>query len=187
MTEALLGAMPSGGWTVDDLDQMPVSNIRYELTDGAMTVSPSPSNLHQRLSAALTIRLAAEVPPELDVAQAVEIRFARQLTRIPDVMLVRSDDPGRHWFAPAEVVVAIEIESPGNHIEDRTTKPVLYARYGIPHYWRIELLPLQVTTYQLREGDTYHKVSRGDRIKIDEPLALDIPLVELLPRWARRG
>jgi hypothetical protein len=46
MTEPLL-EMPAGGWTVDDLDAFPESNRRYELTDGALTVSPSPSSLHQ--------------------------------------------------------------------------------------------------------------------------------------------
>jgi len=76
VTEALLDTMPPGGWTVDDLDRMPVSNIRCELTDGALSVSPSPSNLHQHFSGLLMARLAAEVPDELDVAQAVEIRFA---------------------------------------------------------------------------------------------------------------
>jgi Uma2 family endonuclease len=187
MTEALLDAMPAGGWTTEDLDRMPVGNVRYELTDGALTVSPSPSNLHQHLSARLAARLEAVAPPGLEVAIAVEIRFARQVTRIPDLMLVRSDDPGRHWFAPAEVAVAIEIESPGNHIEDRTTKPAIYARYGIPHYWRIEPQPLTVTTYRLGEGDTYHETGRGERLGVSEPFDLDVPLVELLPRWARRG
>jgi Uma2 family endonuclease len=187
MTEALLDAMPVGGWTTEDLDRMPVTNVRYELTDGALTVSPSPSNTHQNLSGLLLARLVAEVPPGLVAAQAVEIRFARRLTRIPDLMLVRSDEPGRHWFAPAEVAVAIEIESPGNHIEDRTTKPAIYARYGIPHHWRIEPQPLTVTTYRLGEGDTYHETGRGERLRVSEPLELDVPLVELLPRWARRG
>ncbi len=74
MTDPLL-AIPSGGWTVDDLDGFPESHHRYELTDGALTVSPSPSSLHQ----------------------AVAMRL-------------------------------------GVHLEDRATKPALYARYGIPHY-----------------------------------------------------
>ncbi|MBA2417253.1 MAG: Uma2 family endonuclease [Geodermatophilaceae bacterium] len=110
MTEVLLAAKPIGGWTTEDLDRMPVSNIRYELTDGALTVSPSTSNLHQSLVVRLATRLEALAPSDIAVAVAVEIRFARQLTRIPDLMLVRSDEPGRHWFAPAEVIVAVEIE-----------------------------------------------------------------------------
>ncbi len=186
MSEALLDVMPSGGWSTDDLDHMPVSNIRYELTDGALTVSPSPSNLHQSLAGMLFARLVGQTPESYVATQAVEIRFARQLTRIPDLMIVQSEQPERHWFAPAEVLVAIEIESPGNHIEDRTTKPAIYARFGIPHYWRVEPEPLRVTVYRLGEGDAYHETGAGDRLNVTEPFPLDLPLVELLPRWARR-
>jgi hypothetical protein len=46
MTDPLL-VIPSGGWAVEDLDALPESHYRYELTDGALTVSPSPSSLHQ--------------------------------------------------------------------------------------------------------------------------------------------
>ncbi len=181
-----ISTMPPGGWTVDDLDAMPVTNYRYELTDGALSVSPSPTNLHQHLAAALMMRLAAELPDGLGAAQAVEVRFGRQLTRIPDVLVVRSDDPGRHWFSPAEVLVAVEIESPGNHVEDRTTKPALYAQFGLPHYWRIEPDPLQVTTYRRGSGDAYVPVTTGERLTVAEPLVLDFDLKELLPPWAKR-
>ncbi|MGH3928551.1 MAG: Uma2 family endonuclease [Pseudonocardiaceae bacterium] len=74
---------------------------------------------------------------------------------IPDVLVVRSAQPGRHWFAPAEVIFAVEIESPGSHLEDRDTKPALYARYGIPHYWRVELDPPLITTYEVGHGGRY--------------------------------
>jgi hypothetical protein len=39
------------------------------------------------------------------VAMAVEIRFTRQLSRIPDLMVVRSDEPARHWFYHARAAV----------------------------------------------------------------------------------
>jgi hypothetical protein len=39
MAEPLL-EIPAGGWTVDDVDAFAESNRRYELTDGALTVSP---------------------------------------------------------------------------------------------------------------------------------------------------
>jgi Uma2 family endonuclease len=186
MTDALL-VVPSGGWTVDDLDALPESHHRYELTDGALTVSPSPSSLHQVVAMRLGVRLEALAPEPLVVTQAVEIRFGRQLTRIPDVLVVRSDQPGRHWFAPSEVLVAVEIESPGSHLEDRATKPALYARYGIPHYWRIELEPPLVSTYGIGHGDSYLMIGPDPRLSVNEPLALDIAVAALLPQWAARG
>lgn len=186
MTDPLL-VIPSGGWTVDDLDALPESHHRYELTDGALTVSPSPSSLHQALAARLLVRLEAAAPEPLAVTQAVEIRFGRQLTRIPDVLVVRSDQPERHWFAPWEVVVAVEIESPGSHLEDRATKPALYAHFEIPHYWRIELEPPLVSVYGSEQGTAYQMVGTGPRLTVSEPFAFDIAVADLLPRWAGRG
>jgi hypothetical protein len=112
MSEPVL-MVPDGGWTVDDLDAFPESHCRYELTDGALTVSPSLSSLHQLLAGRLLMHLYEIAPEPLAVTQGVEIRFGRQLTRIPDVLVLRRDQPGRHWFTRAEVLVAIEIESPG--------------------------------------------------------------------------
>ncbi|HVE96334.1 MAG TPA: Uma2 family endonuclease [Pseudonocardiaceae bacterium] len=186
MTDALL-TIPSGGWTVDDLDAFPESHHRYELTDGALTVSPSPSSLHQAVAARLLVRLEAAATEPLAVTQAVEIRFGRQLTRIPDVLVVRSEQPGRRWFAPSEVLVAVEIESPGSHLEDRATKPALYARYGIPHYWRIELEPPLVSVHSMGHGDWYQMTGAGPRLTVTEPFAADFAVADLLPRWAGRG
>ncbi len=101
--------------------------------------------------------------------------------------MVRSDEPGRHWFAPAEVIVAVEIESPGSHVEDRTTKPALYAGFGIPHYWRIEPHPPLVTTYGTGYGDAYRVTGVGDRLAVAEPFEVDLALAELVPRWAGEG
>ncbi len=183
MAEPLL-AMPPDGWTVDDLDALPESHRRYQLTDGALSVSPSPSSLHQAVAMRLGVRLEDAAPEPYVVTQAVEIRFGRQLTRIPDLLVVRSEQPERHWFAPAEVIVAIEIESPGSHIEDRATKPALYAQYGIPHYWRIELDPPLVTTYEVGQGDRYRIVGTGERLTVAEPFEVDLALADVLPRWA---
>jgi Uma2 family endonuclease len=188
VTEARINepfTIPPGGWTVDDLDALPESHYRHELTDGALSVSPSPSSLHQAVAARLLVTLESLAPEPFVVTQAVEIRFGRQLTRIPDLLVVRSDQPARHWFAPGEVVVAIEIESPGSHIEDRATKPALYARYGIPHYWRIEPTPARVTTYQAGTGDEYQVGLTTDRLKTTEPFEVDLTIAEVLPRWAR--
>jgi Uma2 family endonuclease len=179
-------AVPPGGWTVEQLDTWPESHVRYELTDGALTASPSPSSLHQAVSILLGTRLDALAPDDLAVTQAVEIRFGRQLTRIPDLLVVRSGQPGRHWFAPAEVLLAVEIESPGSHAEDRVMKPDLYARHGIPHLWRVELEPIRVRMYRLGSGEAYREAGSGDeRLIVAEPFPVDVALVDLLPRWAR--
>jgi hypothetical protein len=38
-------------WTVDDLDLLPDDGLQYELLDGLLLVSPSPTKRHQRRAA----------------------------------------------------------------------------------------------------------------------------------------
>jgi hypothetical protein len=85
------------------------------------------------------------------------------------------------------VLVAVEIESRGSHVEDRATKPALYAHYGIPHYWRIELRPPLVNMHVIGDGGVYQMTGAGPRLCSSEPFALDVALTDLLPRWAGRG
>ena len=178
-------AMPAGGWSVEHLDALPESHVRYELTDGALTVSPSPSSVHQSVALRLGALLDGAAPDGLAVTQAVDIRFGPRLTRVPDLLVVRSDDPTRHWFAPSEVLLAVEIESPGSHVEDRVTKPALYAQFGIPHYWRLELDPPRIVVSEPGPGGGYRVASEGDRLTTTEPVTVDVAVADLLPRWAR--
>jgi Uma2 family endonuclease len=184
--EAWMLVPPIGGWSTRDLDAWPVSNRRCQLTDGALTVLPSLSGLHQAVVMLLFSRLDPTVPPDLAVIPAMKIRFDRQLTRIVDLLVVPVPDPARHWFAPDEVLLAIEIESPGSHVEDRFMKPALYAAHGIPHFWRIELDPIRVRLYRLGSDEASRQVGSSDeRISVDEPFPVDVALTDLLPRWAR--
>jgi len=182
---------PVDGWTVADLDRWPESLVRYELTDGALTVSPSPSSLHQAVSGRLFARLDTACPDDLAVTQAVEIRFGPTLTRIPDLLVVRSTEPGRHWFSPEEVLLAVEIESPGSHVEDRIVTPSIYSAHGIPAFWRIELDPIRARRHAIDPGAAVGTIGYReldgpeDRLVADEPVPLDVALRDLLPGWAR--
>jgi Uma2 family endonuclease len=185
MTEVHELTWPPGGWTVDDLDSLPRGEVRYELTDGALTVSPSPSSLHQALAMHLGVALDALAPAGLAVTQAVEVRLARQTIRIPDLLVVRSLEPTRHWFHPDEVLLAVEIESPGSHVEDRITKPALYAQFGIPHFWRVQLDPVRARVHELA-GESYGETPCPDgRLVAAGPFPVDLALDQLLPTWAR--
>jgi hypothetical protein len=60
-------------------------------------------------------------------------------------------------------------------------------RYGIPHYWRIELDPPLVSTHGIGHGDAYQMTGSSPRLAVVEPLAVDIAIADLPPRWAGRG
>ncbi|SHN34341.1 Uma2 family endonuclease [Cryptosporangium aurantiacum] len=180
--------MPVGGFTVADLLAMPEYPYRIELTDGALTVSPSPSGLHQRLGTKLLAVLCEAEANGYVANHEVDVVLSKGTTRIPDVMIVRDVLlEGPRVYTKDELAVAVEIESPGSTALDRKLKPLVYAEYGVPQYWRIELEPeLIATIYRLEDG-AYTEVSRGPRIEVTEPFPFSVNLADLMRRGVSRG
>jgi Uma2 family endonuclease len=172
--------VPKGGFTVADLHAMPESHHRIELTDGALTLSPSASSTHQFMAMMLAARLYEQRTEGFTVNQAVDVELTHNTTRIPDVVVLWRPDKSRRWYKGSEVVVAVEIESPTNYRDDRTLKPELYAEAGIPHYWRIELEPELVAVRYRLEQTTYVQDARGPRIDVTEPFPFAIDLADLV-------
>ena len=82
-------------------------------------------------------------------------------------------------------MLAVEIVSPTSQSIDRVMKPSLYAKAGIPYFWRIETDGgLRVHTFALEFEDEVYQPSGSftDVITIDQPWPIDIPLARLRPR-----
>ncbi|MEV4638368.1 Uma2 family endonuclease [Actinoplanes sp. NPDC049548] len=178
---------PSDGWTTDDLDALPEDGLRRELIDGVLLVSPAPSNIHQIIAARLMVALEASCPDDLEVTQGNEVRISTRRALIPDVLVTTDAAASRrgHFYAPQEVLLAVEIVSPTSQSMDRVMKPALYAKAGIPNYWLVETHGgLTVQTYQLEYEDEVYQPSGTftDWLKIDQPWRIEIPLAKLRPR-----
>jgi Uma2 family endonuclease len=187
MTAAMSGLPPADGWTTDDLDDLPEDGVRRELLDGVLHVSPSPTDIHQITAARLMVALEDSCPSTMQVTQAVEVRLSPRRSFIPDV-LVATDDAARRrarYYGPHEVVLAVEIVSPTSQSMDRTLKPALYAKAGVPFYWRIETDgKISVHAYKI---DPVHEVyvpfgEFTERIETEEPWPISIPVARLTPR-----
>ncbi|HLI37971.1 MAG TPA: Uma2 family endonuclease [Streptosporangiaceae bacterium] len=181
---------PPDGWTTDDLDALPESHQRHELIDGALVVSPSPTNMHQTIAARLVVALEESCPPEYDVTQAVEIRISKRRSFIPDVLVTTAEAAARQpsKFAPHEVVIAVEVVSPTSVTIDQVTKSALYAQAGIPYYWLVDTLRgIAVHAYRLdaRQGIYRPAGHFTERLKLSEPWDIDIPLSRITPRHYR--
>jgi Uma2 family endonuclease len=155
-----------GEWTTDDLDALPDDGRRHELIDGVPIVSPSPTTGSQRIAMLLGAALDALCPPDLAATQSVDIRLSRRRSLCPDVMVVSADATNRNvsHYLPTDVVLAVEIVSPGSLAMDRIMKPALYAQAGIPYFWRVETeAGLRVATYRLDTGtDVYSSTGEFD-------------------------
>jgi Uma2 family endonuclease len=187
MTTALNGLPPADGWTVDDLHALPDDGVRRELIDGAVHVSPSPTSVHQVIAAYLMVALDQTCPDHLFVSQANDVELSPRRMFIPDVLVTTFEAARRRSgsFLADEVVLAVEIVSPGSQSVDRVLKPALYAKAGIPHFWLIETDDgITVQTFRLNaDAGTYEPSgSFTDVVSAEVPWPIEIPVAALRPR-----
>lgn len=117
-----------------------------ELQEGRILMSPSPSPRHMVASGELFVQFRAQLPAELVAIQDVDVDLELVpygdpgFSRRPDLVIVPrvAMESGRMLKA-SEVVVVLEIVSPGSKRLDRVVKRGEYEDAGIPHYWIVDL------------------------------------------------
>lgn len=120
---------------------------RYELIDGVLVMSPSPSLSHQDLVRALLRQIEpfADELPGVRVVLDTDIQFAPDTVYRPDVALYAAGrlagDPEYPDIAPDLV---IEVVSPSSRPRDMVTKRDDYARFGVREYWVVDAGAIQV-------------------------------------------
>ena len=139
--------------TVEDMENMPDDEFRYELDDGVLIVSPAPSTIHQLAVARLTVLLSAACPDGLVVLPGVGVNVTRFQHRVPDVAVVRARSLAT-VFQEIPPELAVEVASPRTRLYDRNRKKEVYQGFGIPAYWIAEPdrdRP-ELTVFELRSG-----------------------------------
>jgi Uma2 family endonuclease len=139
--------------TREDLDAMPDDGHRYELIDGTLIVTPAPSPLHQTVSAALHLTLAAACPSELKVLYApLDVVLAIDTVVQPDLLVARRVDFTRRDL-PVAPLLALEILSPSTRLFDLDLKRARYEKAGCPSYWVVDPDVPSLRAWTLREGE----------------------------------
>src|SRR5215472_1277708 len=146
-------ADPDRMLTVEDMEDMPDDEFRYELDDGVLIVSPAPSNRHQLVVSRLQMILGAACPPEFLVLTGPGVNINRFQHRVPDVAVIRTAS-FEEMFQVSPPEVAVEVASPRTRVYDLGRKRDVYERFGIPFYWIVEPDPEKpsLTVFELRRG-----------------------------------
>jgi Uma2 family endonuclease len=176
-------------WTFEDLQQLPedVEWRRYEIVDGALVVSPSPDLRHDYVEAMLRRALDHAAAPDYLVTGSAGVDLGTSY-RVPDLKVlplpVAATDA--RVARPSDVLLAVEVVSPGSVTNDRVTKPAQYAAAGIRSYWRVETRPVvTLAVYELPPGsDTYTEVGTwgpGEVAHLDRPFPVDVAIDDLVP------
>ncbi|MGW0864301.1 Uma2 family endonuclease [Streptomyces koelreuteriae] len=177
---------PEGGWTADDLDELPNLPPHTELIDGSLVFMSPQTEFHMRVLRLLEHRLLDQVPDDWDVFREFTVKLSERDRPEPDVMVIRADadrGPRKTRVHPDDVILAVEIVSEESEERDRELKPRKYAKAGIRHYWRVEetgglpvvyVYELDPATRAYVPGGIFH-----DKLELTVPFLLAIDLTAI--------
>ena len=143
--------------TIADLDAMPDDEYRYEIIEGELFVSRSPSLTHQSVSGNLfmSIKTFLLENPIGDVWATPGVILSEFSGVIPDLVYISHQR--RAEIASGDRVtgapdLVIEIVSPGteNERRDRVAKKQLYGKHGVKEYWIVDYENHSIDVYEVR-------------------------------------
>ena len=180
VAEVELGQWPAevvGEWTHELVDSLPEGNLRYELLDGMLLVSPTPRLRHQVAAARLFKLLDAACPPDHIVLFApVDWRPDGRTSLEPDLLVVRRDRLGEKNIVEV-LTIAVEVLSPSSVRIDRLLKSARYAEGGISQYWIVDPQVPSVEIFDLHDG-AYQLVASGrDGETVEVPAPFEVSVV----------
>jgi Uma2 family endonuclease len=172
-------------YTAAEFALLPEDNsFRYELQDGVITVRPRPANLHMKVLLRLGAQIDGQLPGNLDVLHEVKIDLglSAPLVRVPDLVVLPSNFDHQGPNKASDILLAVEILSPGSIRLDTKDKPIDYAEAGIQNFWIVDPQPPVTATIYRLSGDNYEESQRAEHtFTVDEPYPLTIDLDALLP------
>ena len=173
-------------WTVEMLDALPDDGQRYEVIDGVLHVTFAPSDVHQLVASAFHRQLHDYLRPTRigrAIQSPADVRKPdRRRNRVqPDVFAVRLTEGGRppYPYGLADLLLAIEVESPSNPLLDYQIKRALYLANGIPEYWIVNTEARVVSRWRGTSdpGEVFAQRIDWHPAGIATPLSIDIPLL----------
>ena len=164
--------IPVEDWfTADDLDSLPDDGNRYELVDGELLVTPSPTVRHQNVAGELFLALRLALPTGMRVLMApMDVRFGPKRQVQPDVLVIQNEglDAVRVESVP---LLVVEVLSRGTRSRDQVTKRRVYEQAGVRSYWIVDPKRPSLTVLELRDG-AYVEVAR---VEGDQPWTAALP------------
>ncbi|HEY4422193.1 MAG TPA: Uma2 family endonuclease [Pseudonocardia sp.] len=120
-----------------------------ELVEGRLLMTPSPAPDHNRAGFRMAVELERQLPPGLEVIPDMDVDLelapaeAPGTVRRPDLIVLPLEARKRvraegGIIRASEVLVVMEVLSPGSRRTDHVHKRGEYADAGIPHYWIID-------------------------------------------------
>jgi Uma2 family endonuclease len=170
-------------WTIDDLETLPDDGNRYEIFDGSLLVSPHADVSHGSVANHLRRIVDRQAPDDLFVGTDIGVSRKTTSYLVPDFFVVLAEALRRGGSAldPADIVLIVEVLSPGNRGRDLVLKRYEYAAAGIPTYWIVDPADRLMRVFEL-DGDAYREaetVRPGSAWSTTRPFPLSLDLADV--------
>lgn len=174
---------PARPFTIEDYDAFPNDGNRYEILEGQLIVSPSPTYRHQRVSMKLGTALDRYLTKSNvgeSLAAPMDVYLSLHDVVQPDLLVVLNEHTEiiqNHGIMGAPDLV-IEILSPSSIETDFLRKSRLYERFGVQEYWIVNPEG-ETVSVQTRDEDRFvltGEYGRDDtlRSRLLDDFALDL-------------
>ncbi|MDA3646000.1 Uma2 family endonuclease [Saccharopolyspora indica] len=174
---------------MEDWAALPEDNSHHvELDEGVLRVSSRPVSDHQWALMELGYQLRTQLPEHLVVLPRMEVVLRKEwpaIVRVPDLVVVpverARESPPR--YPAQDVLLAVEVVSPGSVGTDRVTKFAEYAEAGIPNYWIVDLgKPVSIAVFALKDGHYLAVEESAMALQLSAPAELTVDPAPLLPK-----
>ena len=182
-------ALDKYSFTAEEFERLGEAGIlrqdaRLELIEGEIFEMSPIGNAHAACVKFLNRLLSRLFGNILIIGVQDPVRLSDFSEPQPDISLLRwRDDDYRDGHpTPADVLLVIEVADT-TVIKDRTVKIPLYARYGVPEAWLVNIPEEQVEIYSAPSGDVYQRVEvfgRGQEARSHTVEGLAVKVGELL-------
>lgn len=172
-------------WDYDDYRSIPEDGQRYEIIEGELFVSPSPSLTHQTLSKRLQIWLIEQIEKRglgTVFNAPADVIFSKLSVVQPDLIVIGTEQSNRIATRGIEGApdLLIEIASPSTKSLDRHHKFKLYAQQRVREYWIVDAATETVEVFVLgKKGFDPGQVYEPGESVGSQAFSLDIAIDEL--------
>lgn len=164
-----------------------------ELQEGLLLVSPSAVPDHNVAASELWFQIRSQLPQHLvsilDVDVDLELVPPEHpgFVRRPDLIIVDKSARSRvredgGLIKASDVLLAVEVVSPGSRRMDHVIKRGEYADAGIPHYWIVDLdTPISIVVCHLAGEFGYQdSMTATGSVKMTDPFDMTVDLDQLV-------
>jgi Uma2 family endonuclease len=169
------------GWTWEDYQALTDDGHRYELLEGDLAMSPSPTRDHQFIVGCLYRRLVDRIADRGAVLMApFDVHLDHDTVVQPDVLVALPGGRSQLLNSHLEGIPDLVVEVLSDRNRDAVRKRRMYAAVGVPEYWLADPHARTLTVWR-HDG---HGYPDAPTLAGDAPVISGLALGEPMPvRW----